>query len=53
MGDPEVKAKLIANTEAAVAEGVFGSPSFLVGGELFFGKDKLRDVEDEVAARTA
>ena len=48
--DPEVKAKLIENTEAAVAHGVFGSPSFLVGEELFFGKDRLRDVEDEIAA---
>ncbi|HZZ86823.1 MAG TPA: 2-hydroxychromene-2-carboxylate isomerase, partial [Caulobacteraceae bacterium] len=34
MGDPAVKAKLIENTEAAVAKGVFGSPSFLVGDEL-------------------
>jgi 2-hydroxychromene-2-carboxylate isomerase len=50
MGDPDVKARLIANTEAAVAEGVFGSPSFLVGGELFFGKDRLRDVEEAAAA---
>ena len=49
--DPEVKAELIANTEDAVAHGVFGSPSFLVGDELFFGKDKLRDVEEEVAAQ--
>ena len=46
--DPEVKAGLIANTEAAVARGVFGSPSFFVGDELFFGKDKLRDVEEEI-----
>jgi 2-hydroxychromene-2-carboxylate isomerase len=51
MGDAAVKAKLIENTEAAVAKGVFGSPSFLVGDELFFGKDRLRDVEEEVAAR--
>jgi len=50
MADPAVKAKLIENTEAAVAKGVFGSPSFLVGDELFFGKDRLRDVEEEVAA---
>jgi 2-hydroxychromene-2-carboxylate isomerase len=49
MNDPAVKAELIANTEAAVAKGVFGSPSFLVGEELFFGKDKLRDVEEEIA----
>ena len=50
MGDPGVKAKLIENTEAAVAHGVFGSPSFLVGDELFFGKDRLRDVEEAIAA---
>lgn len=44
-----VKAGLLANTEAAVQAGVFGSPSFLVGRELFFGKDRLRDVEEEIA----
>ena len=41
--DPDNKAKLVANTEAAVAHGVFGIPSFLVGQELYFGKDRLRD----------
>ena len=46
--DPEVKAALIANTESAVQRGVFGSPSFFVGDELFFGKDKLRDAEEEI-----
>ena len=50
MQDPEVKAGLIRNTEQAVAHGVFGSPSFLVGEELFFGKDKLGDVEAEIVA---
>jgi 2-hydroxychromene-2-carboxylate isomerase len=50
MGDAGVKAKLMENTGEAVAKGVFGSPSFLVGDELFFGKDRLRDVEEEVAA---
>jgi 2-hydroxychromene-2-carboxylate isomerase len=49
--DPDVKAELIKNTESAVAHGVFGSPSFLVGDELFFGKDRLRDVEEEIAAQ--
>jgi 2-hydroxychromene-2-carboxylate isomerase len=44
--DPEVKASLIANTESAVARGVFGIPSFFVGEELYFGKDRLRDVID-------
>jgi 2-hydroxychromene-2-carboxylate isomerase len=50
MGDPGVKAELISNTEAAVAHGVFGSPSFLVGEELYFGKDRLRDVEEAISA---
>jgi len=49
--DAAVKAELIANTEDAVAHGVFGSPSFRVGDELFFGKDKLRDVEEAIAAQ--
>ena len=51
--DPDVKAELIRNTEDAVAHGVFGSPSFLVNGELFFGKDKLRDVEEEILSSPA
>jgi len=51
--DPAVKQQLIANTESAVERGVFGSPSFFVGDELYFGKDKLRDVEEEAARRQA
>ena len=47
---PEIKQKLMANTEAAADRGVFGSPSFFVGSELFFGKDRLRDVEEEIMA---
>jgi 2-hydroxychromene-2-carboxylate isomerase len=43
---PEVKAALVANTEAAHARGAFGSPSFFVGEELYFGKDRLREVEE-------
>lgn len=46
--DPAVKQQLIANTESSVHRGVFGSPSFFVGEELYFGKDKLRDVEEEI-----
>ncbi|WP_417483614.1 2-hydroxychromene-2-carboxylate isomerase [Maricaulis salignorans] len=38
---PEVKAQLMANTQLAVDQGVFGIPSFIVGGELYFGKDRL------------
>ena len=43
-----IKSGLMATTEAAVAAGAFGSPSFVVGGELFFGKDRLGEVEDEI-----
>ena len=46
--DAEVKAELLANTERSHARGAFGSPTFFVGDEIFFGKDKLRDVEDEM-----
>ena len=42
--DPEIKGKLVANTESAVARGVFGIPSFFLGDEMWFGKDRLRDV---------
>ena len=51
--DPEVKAELIANTEAAVARGVFGIPTFFVGKEMFFGKERLGQVEKEVARLAA
>jgi 2-hydroxychromene-2-carboxylate isomerase len=47
--DPAIKERLIANTAAAVERGVFGSPSFFVGGELFFGKDRLDQVEEAIA----
>ena len=49
--DPGVKQELIANTERSVARGTFGSPSFYVEDELFFGKDRLREVEEEIEAR--
>ena len=42
---PEVKAELLANTQRAFERGAFGSPTFFVGDEIYFGKDKLRDVE--------
>jgi 2-hydroxychromene-2-carboxylate isomerase len=49
----EVKKKLIENTSDAVARGSFGSPTFYVGDEIFFGKDKLREVEEEIVAQLA
>lgn len=48
-GDPLIKQKLIENTNNSVARGTFGSPTFFVGKEIFFGKDKLRDLEEEIA----
>ncbi|MDE2470932.1 MAG: 2-hydroxychromene-2-carboxylate isomerase [Bradyrhizobium sp.] len=49
--DPEIKAKLIANTQAAVERGAFGSPTFFVGKEMFFGKEQLREVEELISGR--
>jgi 2-hydroxychromene-2-carboxylate isomerase len=47
----EVKGELVRETEASVARGTFGSPTFFVGEEMFFGKDQLRDAEEEFARR--
>lgn len=47
--DPEVKAGLLANTERAHARGAFGSPTFFVGDDIYFGKDRLREVEEAIA----
>jgi 2-hydroxychromene-2-carboxylate isomerase len=44
----DVKKKLIDNTSDAVKRGEFGSPTFFVGTEMFFGKDQLRDVEESI-----
>ncbi len=46
----EVKDELLANTQNSVDRGTFGSPTFFVGEQIFFGKDRLRDVEDTIAA---
>jgi 2-hydroxychromene-2-carboxylate isomerase len=48
----DVKKKLIADTNDAVARGAFGSPTFFVGNEMFFGKDQLRDVEESIVEQT-
>ena len=49
--EPEVKAKLVQNTQSAVERGAFGSPTFFVGEEMFFGKEQLRDVEEMVLGK--
>ena len=47
---PKVKDQLIENTRSSVERGTFGSPTFYVGNEIFFGKDRLRDVEEMILA---
>jgi 2-hydroxychromene-2-carboxylate isomerase len=49
--DPAVKAALIANTERAVARGAFGIPTFFVGEEMWFGKERLGQVEEALLTR--
>ena len=49
----DVKKRLIDLTADAVSRGTFGSPTFFVGSEMFFGKDQLRDVEEEILVQTA
>lgn len=51
--DPAVKAKLIENTNTAVERGAFGAPTFFVGDEMFFGKDRLLDLEEEIVTASA
>ena len=46
VADPEVKARLVANTEEAVARGVFGAPTCFVGDAMFFGQDRLDFVRE-------
>jgi 2-hydroxychromene-2-carboxylate isomerase len=46
----EVKNRLLENTNRSVERGTFGSPTFYVGDEIFFGKDRLRDVEEMIIA---
>ena len=49
----DVKKKLIADTNDAVERGAFGSPTFFIGTEMFFGKDQLRDVEESIVEQTS
>jgi 2-hydroxychromene-2-carboxylate isomerase len=49
--EPEVKAILLENTQSAVERGAFGSPTFFVGKEMFFGKEQLREVEEMASGK--
>ena len=46
--NPEVKLALIENSNTSVEHGSFGAPTFFVNDEMFFGKDRLREVEEEI-----
>lgn len=46
--DPGVKAELVANTEAAVARGVFGAPTLFLEGAMYFGQDRLDFIEEAI-----
>ena len=41
----EVRSRLIENTNRGLARGVFGAPTCIVGGEMFWGKDRMDFVE--------
>jgi 2-hydroxychromene-2-carboxylate isomerase len=47
----EIKDELMNNTQRSVERGTFGSPTCYVGDEIFFGKDRLRDVEETIVQR--
>ncbi len=47
--DMNIKAELIQLTSDCVDRGVFGLPTFFVGDEMFFGKDKIRDMIEFIA----
>jgi len=48
--DPQVKAALLANTDAAVARGVFGAPTLFMDGAMYFGQDRLDFIEEALQA---
>jgi 2-hydroxychromene-2-carboxylate isomerase len=49
--DQAIKDELKANTEEAVARGVFGAPTFFVGEQMFFGNDRFEFIEKEIRNR--
>ncbi|WP_379551062.1 2-hydroxychromene-2-carboxylate isomerase [Qipengyuania sp. DGS5-3] len=47
--DPAIKQKLVDSTQGAVDRGAFGIPTFFIGHEMFFGKERLAQIEEELA----
>jgi len=48
-----VKDRLLANTVSSVERGTFGAPTFFVGDAIYFGKDRLSEVEEALAGRSS
>ncbi len=48
MQDPAIMGRLSANTDMSIARGAFASPTFFVGDAIYFGKDRLRDLEEAI-----
>ena len=48
--DPAVKQQLMDNTEQAVARGAFGIPTMYVDGEMYFGKERLGQIDEQLQA---
>ncbi|HBW84079.1 MAG TPA: disulfide bond formation protein DsbA [Gammaproteobacteria bacterium] len=51
MQNPAIKQELISNTSRSVERGAFGSPTFFVGDEMLFGKDRLLELEEEIVSQ--
>lgn len=43
--DPDIQATLKANTKEAIVRSVFGSPTYFVDGDMFYGQDRLEHVD--------
>jgi 2-hydroxychromene-2-carboxylate isomerase len=46
---PETRARYDESTQEAIGRGVFGAPTYIVDGELFWGQDRLEFVERALA----
>jgi 2-hydroxychromene-2-carboxylate isomerase len=51
LAEPAVKERLKAETDAAIAKGVFGSPFIIVDGEPFWGSDRLGELDRFLGGR--
>jgi len=51
--DPEVRTGIRRNTDEAIRRGVFGAPTFFVGGQMYWGQDRLFMVEEAIAGGSA